>query len=156
MDSYDGVKLDTELFSIQFSTKVNNTWQDYRQVKAFAPEAFGVLIGSKYLGVEIYDIAEITIPQKGDRCSRTSFTLRDPEHQSCVDRLYYTSGGELIYLGTWHTHPEKNPYASNIDIKDWKECKARNKDRRLFFVIIGTEKKALYYFDQETLLRQEF
>ncbi|EQA8051349.1 Mov34/MPN/PAD-1 family protein, partial [Escherichia coli] len=64
--------------------------------------------------------------------------------------------GHLAYLGTWHTHPEKDPYASYIDIRDWKNCKLRNPGQMLFFIIIGTKKNALYYFYNENLLRQEF
>lgn len=152
----DNVKVNTAHFCINISDKVEEVWLRYRQIKPKMPEAFGVLIGSKDITAEFYEIVEVTEPQQGDRYTRTSFTLKDPGHQSTVDSFYHNSGGELVYRGTWHTHPEPIPHASCIDIKDWKECKLRNKDKQLFFIIIGIKKRALYYFENETLLRQEF
>lgn len=156
MNNFDALTVETEHFSLYISKKVRDIWLEYRQIKPKAPEAFGVVIGNKDLEIERYGLIEITVPQKGDRCSRMRFTLRDPEHQRIVDRLYKNSGGQLIYFGTWHTHPEKNPHASYTDIRDWKQCTLRNPGKRLFFLIVGTEKNALYYFDNENLLRQEF
>jgi integrative and conjugative element protein (TIGR02256 family) len=107
MDNFDMLIIDTEHFNLTISKKVSNIWQEYRQLKPMDPEAFGVLIGDKDFEIERYGLVEITVPQKEDRCSRMSFTLRDPEHQRTVDQLYENSEGQLIYFGTWHTHPEK-------------------------------------------------
>ncbi len=156
MNNFDTLTVETEHFRLQITNRVRDIWQLYRQVKPTAPEAFGVLVGNKDFEIECYGLVEITVPQKGDRYSRMSFTLRDPEHQRTVDRLFKSSEGQLIYFGTWHTHPEKNPHASYTDIRDWKQCRLRNPVQRLFFIIIGTEKNALYYFENENLLRQEF
>lgn len=156
MNNFDVLIVNTEHFNLHISKKVNDIWQDYRQFKPMDPEACGVLIGNKDFEIERYSLVEITVPQNEDRCSRMSFTLRDPEHQRTVDRLYNNSEGQLTYFGTWHTHPEKNPHSSFIDIRDWKTCRLRNPGKRLFFIIIGTEKSALYYFNNENLLRKEF
>lgn len=156
MSNFDALTVKTEHFSLYISRAVRDIWLEYRQIRPMAPEAFGVIIGNKDLEIERYGLVEITVPQKGDRCSRMSFTLRDPEHQRIVDHLHNSSEGQLVYFGTWHTHPEKNPHASWIDIRDWRQCKLRNPMKRLFFVIIGIEKNALYYFENENLLRQEF
>lgn len=156
MDNSQHLKIDTEHFSINILTNVNDIFIGYRQINKNMPEAFGVLIGSKDLIAENYKIVNVTAPQQGDRCSRMSFTLMDPTHQRIVDRYHRDSGGELVYRGTWHTHPEAIPYASNVDIRDWEKCKERNQDKQLFFIIIGTEKKALYYFVGTNLLRHEF
>ncbi|WP_318351668.1 Mov34/MPN/PAD-1 family protein [Klebsiella pneumoniae] len=85
---------------------------------------------------------------------KNEFYLRDPEHQRTVDRLYENSEGQLVYFGTWHTHPEK-PHASYTDTRDWNNCKLRNLDRG-FFIIIGTERNAIYYFNDGKIIRQEF
>ncbi len=156
MDNYNVLTVETKYFSLHIANKVIDIWHAYRQIKSMEPEAFGVLVGNKDLEIESYGLVEITVPQKGDRCSRMSFTLRDPEHQNIVDHLHKNSQGQLVYFGTWHTHPEKNPHASCIDIRDWKQCRLRNPEQRLFFIIIGTERRALYYFQNENLLRQEF
>ncbi|EGX6618163.1 Mov34/MPN/PAD-1 family protein [Salmonella enterica subsp. enterica serovar Newport] len=150
------ITINTINFRVSIPKEVSDIWLSYRQNRPMDPEAFGVLIGNKDLGIEHYHLVEVTVPQNGDRCSRLSFTLQDPEHQRTVDHLHQRSSGQLIYLGTWHTHPEKVPHASYTDIRDWKECKSRNNERQLFFVIIGTEQNALYYFVEENLLRQEF
>jgi integrative and conjugative element protein (TIGR02256 family) len=156
MNNFDALTIETEHFSLYITKKVSDIWLMYRQVKPMDPEAFGVIVGNKDLEIERYSLVEITVPQKRDRCSRMSFTLRDPEHQRIVDRLYEGSEGQLVYFGTWHTHPEKYPHASYTDIRDWKQCTLRNPGQRLFFIIIGTEKNAIYYFDNENLRRQEF
>lgn len=156
MDNSEHLKIETEYFRINILKNVDDIWFGYRQINKNMPEAFGVLIGSKDLVAEHFKIVDVTVPQQGDRCSRMSFTLMDPEHQCIVDRYYHDSGGELVYRGTWHTHPEGIPYASNVDVRDWKKCKERNQDKQLFFIIIGTEKKAIYYFVGENLLRHEF
>ncbi|WP_318351613.1 hypothetical protein [Klebsiella pneumoniae] len=88
MDNFDMLIIDTEHFNLTISKKVSDIWQEYRQLKPMDPEAFGVLIGDKDFEIERYGLVEITVPQKEDRCSRMSFTLRDPEHQRTVDRLY--------------------------------------------------------------------
>ncbi|CDH34208.1 Mov34/MPN/PAD-1 family protein [Xenorhabdus bovienii] len=141
---------------VVISKRVISIWDKYRQIAPDAHEAFGVLIGSKNINFSYYHLSEITEPKGQDTHSRRSFTLKDPEHQAIVNGLFESSGGRLVYLGTWHTHPEPNPHASSVDINDWKACLKRNKDRQLFFIIIGTEKKALYYFDEKTFNRYEF
>ncbi|WP_250191201.1 hypothetical protein [Escherichia coli] len=95
MDNFYDLIVDTGYFSIHISKKVCDIWQKYRQVKSMDSEAFGVLVGDKDLEIERYGLVEITVPQKGDRCSRMSFTLRDPAHQRTVDRLYKDSEGQL-------------------------------------------------------------
>ncbi|HDW3692692.1 TPA: Mov34/MPN/PAD-1 family protein, partial [Escherichia coli] len=112
MENFDVLIINTEHFNLHISKKVNDIWQEYRQLKPMDSEACGVLIGDKDFEIERYCLVEITVPQKKDLCTRMSFTLRDPEHQNTVDRLYKNSRGHLAYLGTWHTHPEKYPYAS--------------------------------------------
>lgn len=109
MDNYNVLTVETKYFSLHIANKVIDIWHAYRQVKSMEPEAFGVLVGNKDLEIESYGLVEITVPQKGDRCSRMSFSLRDPEHQNIVDHLHKSSQGQLVYFGTWHTHPEKIP-----------------------------------------------
>ncbi|WP_323867501.1 hypothetical protein [Xenorhabdus szentirmaii] len=80
MNNFDMLIVDTEDFNLNLSKKVNDIWLEYRQLGPMDPEACGVLIGEKYFEIERYGLVEITVPQKEDRCSRMSFTLRDPEH----------------------------------------------------------------------------
>lgn len=95
MENFDVLIINTEHFNLHISKKVNDIWQEYRQLKPMDSEACGVLIGDKDFEIERYCLVEITVPQKKGLCTRMSFTLRDPEHQNTVDRLYKNSRGAL-------------------------------------------------------------
>jgi len=115
-----------------------------RQTDPTDSERFGVLIGSKSLGEEHYWIEQVTQPLAQDKATRTSFTMQDPGHQRTIDAYFKKSKGKSIYLGTWHTHPQRIPSPSSIDRKDWHCCIERNQDRQLFFLIIGTGASKAY------------
>ncbi|PEN23580.1 Mov34/MPN/PAD-1 family protein [Klebsiella grimontii] len=89
----------------------------YRQIHYASTEAGGVLIGERR-GQHIV-ITHISEPGYGDIRSRTRVERKGVHHQQKVDVLFQQSGGFLIYLGEWHTHPEDFPQPSYIDIKSW-------------------------------------
>ena len=124
---------------IHFSESTWNKWKEKRQKGSKDHESFGVLIGSCSLELKEFWIESITTPYPDDKSSRRSFYLKDKKHQVSVDRAFDSANGELIYLGTWHTHPEKYPTPSTIDLDDWQSCIKRNPGRQLFFVIVGIE-----------------
>ncbi len=135
----------TPEFELCISHKVNDIWSHHSQIEDNSYESFGVLIGNKDHGSETYWIEDVTEPKPNDIQTRFSFVLKDSGHQKNVDDAFQQTGGKLIYLGTWHTHPQPDPHPSNIDYYDWKACIERNKDRQLFFIIVGTQKIALFH-----------
>jgi [CysO sulfur-carrier protein]-S-L-cysteine hydrolase len=126
-------------FKIYFPESTWNKWKEKRQTGGKDHESFGVLIGSCSLELKEFWVESITSPYQNDKSSRRSFHLKDKKHQKSVDLAFDSANGELIYLGTWHTHPEKHPTPSAIDLDDWHSCIKRNPGRQLFFVIVGTE-----------------
>lgn len=118
-------------------------------------ERFGVLIGSKSLDEDRYWIEHVTQPMPRDVSTRTSFIMQDPGHQKTLDKYFKKSGGQNIYMGTWHTHPQKTPTPSSIDRSDWRICIKRNVDRQIFFLIIGTYKGKAYFFGKHKFLSME-
>ena len=114
-------------------------WHGHRQTTATAAESFGVLIGTTSVNRRQIWIEAVTTPMPRDRHSRLSFALRDPGHQRAVCRMFASSGGKAIYLGTWHTHPVPVPDPSDIDLNDWLACLRANRSRPLAFVLVGTE-----------------
>ena len=125
---------------------VVHVWQKYRQLGKRAPEACGVLVGSVDADLARIWIEQATEPLKKDEVTRSGFKLIDPEHQIIVNRAFSLSNGLLSYLGTWHTHPEKRPSPSKIDLQDWNQCVKRNRDRlRFIFAIIGQSENSMYF-----------
>jgi integrative and conjugative element protein (TIGR02256 family) len=130
--------------TISVDRSVWSVWQDGRQVYPNAPESFGVIIGSCEKTSDSCRIERVTVPGKRDVQSRSHFILKDPCHQKAVELAFRQSDGYFGYLGTWHTHPVAIPTPSTVDQNDWLLCSKRNPDRRLYFVIVGTEKTCIY------------
>ena len=123
---------------------VANIWAAHRQTEADAAEAFGVLVGTTSKNRKEMWIEAVTTPKGMDQRWRTGFRLLDPAHQEFVDGMFERSEGSMIYLGTWHTHPEARPAPSDIDKNDWRGCHRRNRDRPLAFVLVGIEEVRVY------------
>jgi len=119
-------------------------WHSHRQTLAHHPEVFGVLVGTTSIDKRDLWIDFVTTPMRRDSQSRCHFQLMDMGHQRTVDIAFYQSGGSQIYLGTWHTHPEKAPTPSRVDKLDWRECLKRNQKRPLMFVIAGISEIRLF------------
>ena len=119
--------------------KVASIWHEHRQMCAATPESFGVLMGSASIDQREIWIQAVTTPMPRDLNSRNFFMLRDPGHQREVNRMFDSSNDCVIYLGTWHTHPEPVPAPSKIDRADWINCLRANRRRPLAFVIVGTK-----------------
>ena len=124
--------------------EVLGIWHKHRQTTTDAAESFGVLIGTTSVDRRRIWIEAATTPMAHDRCSRSSFALRDRGHKRAVYSKFAGSGGRAIYLGTWHTHPESAPTPSEVDRDDWSACQRANRGRPLAFVLVGTDKVRVF------------
>ena len=119
--------------------EVAGVWRMHRQTAADAAESFGALMGTTSADRRQIWIESVTTPMAHDRRTRLSFALRDPGHQRAVCGKFARSGGRAIYLGTWHTHPERVPTPSGMDRDDWAACLRANPRWPLTFVLVGTD-----------------
>lgn len=90
--------------------EVLRTLDNYREATA---EAGGILLGRVFESHVLVEIA--TEPTKADRRSRFSFLRSRKSAQARVNDAWKRSGGEQIYLGEWHSHPEEIAYPSGRD-----------------------------------------
>jgi integrative and conjugative element protein (TIGR02256 family) len=100
-------------------------------------EAGGILIGC-YRGPHI-EITECSEPLRRDRRSRFRFDRDDPGHQYLAKRRWKESGRILTFVGEWHTHPERFPTPSSIDLNTWREVTRKNMTGSTVFLIRGYE-----------------
>jgi integrative and conjugative element protein (TIGR02256 family) len=87
-------------------------------------------------------VDEVTVPGPHDRQGRFHFFRAERPAQVVVNKAWARSGGELNYLGEWHTHPEDDPTPSCHDRTDWRRLVTiqRYEQPSLFFVIAGRRK----------------
>lgn len=111
----------------------------FRQTKKTSKEAGGVLLGRILERTGNYIVDEITTPKRTDRRSRYSF-YRSKAHHDIALKRWKASGGECLYIGLWHSHPESSPTPSGVDFNDWKKAlkNGRYEGDSLFFLIVGT------------------
>jgi len=107
-------------FYIRINLDVLSRLNAFRQIEHYMPESGGVLIGEVY-GNNGFWIKDVTIPNKKDISSRYKFIRQDPSHQKIVENWHTKSKGTMQYLGEWHSHPEKKPSPSLIDLHSWKK-----------------------------------
>ncbi|MGI2146955.1 CBASS system CD-NTase/cGAS isopeptidase Cap3 [Shewanella frigidimarina] len=116
-------------------TDVVQLFKKYQQLLPTTPESAGVLIGERR-GRHIV-ITDISIPGKGDSCSRYQVDRKGEHHQKKVDEAFIKSNKTKHYLGEWHTHPEKYPIPSSLDYNSWSKIDASNGN--IVFIIVGQE-----------------
>lgn len=105
------------------------------------PESGGIIMG-KLIEDEI-QVIRLSVPTLIDRSSRYNFERHAISAQIVIDYEFYNSGGEMVYLGEWHTHPEPHPQPSETD-KQMIYRQYRSQGRRtdfLLLVIQGTESR---------------
>lgn len=82
----------------------------HRQRHWFANEAGGQLFGS--ISSKEVVISKATGPYRGDERRRFSYRSNPRSAQKAIDENAVSG---LVYLGEWHTHPERSPIASALD-----------------------------------------
>jgi integrative and conjugative element protein (TIGR02256 family) len=98
---------------VSFSDVVRDTLLGYRQPPG-VHEAGGILLGRVVPDTQVLiDVA--TVPNAHDQSGPYFFDRAKAPAQARVEAAWYSSDGEHIYLGEWHTHPETNPTPSGRD-----------------------------------------
>jgi integrative and conjugative element protein (TIGR02256 family) len=98
---------------ISISQSAFEVLNKYKQLKPQQHEAGGILLG-QIKGNHVY-VLRVSIPTMFDKSSRTSFVRSKDIAQIIIDYEFVNSGNRTIYLGEWHTHPEKFPSPSRTD-----------------------------------------
>lgn len=103
-------------------------------------EAGGIILGQVYENNRVC-LTEVSEPNEFDKSSRFSFVRDKRMAQLIVNEAFHKSGGKLIYLGEWHTHPEQYPRPSEIDKRMIKRQFEKNRINESFLILLiqGTE-----------------
>ncbi len=108
----------------------------HRQVRNNSHEAGGILLGQVRESV-IY-LLKASYPNEKDTSHRTGFNRDKFSAQLIINHEFINSGKKTIYLGEWHTHPEKNPKPSSRDmsmIKSQFKANKLNEDFTLLLIL---------------------
>jgi len=120
--------------TLKFSSKALVTFtseiQRYQDL-----ESGGVLLG--YI-VDEDTIYIETASEGGSKAIHEEFYFRaDPNYvDMIIDMEYANSGGKVVYLGEWHTHPQIHPEPSPKDLQSLTEI-AESADLFSLLLIIG-------------------
>ena len=106
----------------------------FRQNHFFKKEAGGQLFGKLDGKTFLVNIA--TGPRESDKRSRNRY-LPDRKEEQAEIKEHFKNGH--IYLGDWHTHPEKKPVPSDPDIETTNDCfqKSTHEMPGFAFIIVG-------------------
>ena len=136
MDRDRSVKIQKELLSIIY---------DYLQNSFYSFEAGGIILGREDINSNNLIIDIITEPYKKDYRSRYKFVRKDQKHLKTYENENFRNNNIYMYVGEWHTHPEKIPHYSNIDKNNWERiCKENIANPYQFHIIAGTEALSIW------------
>lgn len=88
-------------------------FERYKQFGVTNNESGGILLGQ--ISEKGIYILRASTPNKFDKSSRHSFECNKDAAQVIINYEFQNSDKKTIYIGEWHTHPEKNPTPSGID-----------------------------------------
>lgn len=95
------------------------------------PERGGLLFADFKLP-EIY-ISDISLPYKND-IQKTYYFIPDQEHQQREIVKKFQKG--LHFVGEWHTHPQRNPEPSILDINSMRASFLKSNHELNYFILI--------------------
>ena len=138
--------------TIIIEQNVVELFNTFRQTRR-KPESGGILLGRVYEN-EIR-IKKASIPTIFDSSSRYKFNRHKNSAQLFTDYEFENSGGTIIYLGEWHTHPENTPIPSSTDIKMIITQFRKNKINEdfLIMIIVGLIDIYIGFYDGKTLIK---
>ena len=108
----------------------------YRQMHNRQYEAGGQLF-ARFDGLRVI-VEEATGPRRSDRRTRLSYTPHRFAEQREINSRYKRG---LHYVGDWHTHPEKIPSPSIIDVRSIDDCvgKSEHSLNGFILIVVGTD-----------------
>lgn len=124
-------------WTIIISEEVMTHMAKFKQKNFRQKEAGGIVMG-QIRDKEIY-VLKVSVPSQWDKATRTTFDRNKWKAQIIIEHEFNASGGKTIYLGEWHTHPEKFPSPSSTDIRMVKDQFSKNElnEDFLLFIIQG-------------------
>lgn len=105
-------------------------------------ESGGILLG--IVSETDVIIKKASIPTEFDKGSRFRFTRHKKSAQIITDYEFHNSGGKIIYIGEWHTHPENFPSPSNTDLNMIKTQHKKNRINESFLLMLIVGFKGFY------------
>lgn len=115
--------------------------QSYRQKSLYAREAGGVIYG--YDRNPHLHLLGVTTPQPKDLRRRSFWKRQDEQHLSLLNEEQRSLG--VSYLGEWHTHPEKYPTPSELDVGEWRKLMRLNPEQKHIFIICGQHSLSVFH-----------
>jgi integrative and conjugative element protein (TIGR02256 family) len=100
-------------------------------------ERGGILLGFRR-GPHL-QIDEATFPMRWDIGTMLAFRRSSSGHNEIAIRRWRQSNQTIDWVGEWHSHPEKSPSPSNIDLRSWSKI-TRDRGAPMAFLIIGWER----------------
>ena len=134
--------------SIKITDDVLNLMNTYRQLSSTDFEAGGILIGRENIDSSNLIVEYATETYKNDKRKHYSFIRKDKAHIDFFNKLYNENGKIYCYIGEWHTHPEKCPVYSSIDIKNWRKIAKSNSDKEkvYYHLIVGEDSVCIWEY----------
>ncbi len=134
---------------IDVTSNVITKASNYLQFSSIASEAGGYLVGFENSKTSNITINDISLPSDNDIRTRIFCKIKDLAHKFFLQEQ---KRKENYYMGNWHTHPQKSPTPSSIDINEWKNVitKDRTGSDYAFFIIFGTEEFKAWYGNYNT------
>ena len=136
----DIINIGSTSVQLDIASDIVAEFSEIQRKSDFQKETGGILIGYYRSLCNSLLITDMTHPQRKDLMERFRFIRRSTGHQEIMDELWESSGYRKSYLGEWHTHNEKVPKPSTVDINNWKKISQLipNFDE-LFFIVVRTE-----------------
>ena len=125
-------------YKIKISKSVLEQIYRLRQIGRLSSESGGVLIGRQIISTGNLIIDHCTVPMPLDVCKRTRYLRKDPKHIDFFTALRKRENNIYAYIGEWHTHPERIPSYSSMDLRNWKRIGKESSMPHLH-LIAGTE-----------------
>jgi integrative and conjugative element protein (TIGR02256 family) len=97
-------------------------------------ERGGILLGTRR--GDHFHVNEATLPKRGDRSQQFAFHRSAVGHQAVALSRWQRSRQLTDWLGEWHSHPQKIPSPSSVDLASWQSI-VRRRGASMLFLIIG-------------------